>query len=169
MYYIVTFLNFRIEAYSATVGSWMARELTEDRGDLLTPFAPLPLPVIGPLMVPFPLPFPLPPFEKKRQRNAHIFALAEMSVTNKLSSTNLKTQNLMQSTLNKAWPTSLKLHSCTSSTSDLHTQADDACNLQANKCYSCCNCMQVSITFFVTSHIYICRSKMLPHYYFLFL
>lgn len=61
--YVVTFLNFRMEAYSAAVGSWMARELTEDRGDLLTPLAPLPLPVTGPLMVPFPLPFPLPPWE----------------------------------------------------------------------------------------------------------
>lgn len=39
----------------------MAKELTEDRGDLLTPLAPLPLPVTGPLMVPF----PLPPFDQK--------------------------------------------------------------------------------------------------------
>lgn len=61
MYVYFTFLNFRIEAYSAAVGSWMAKELTEDRGDLLTPLAPLPLPVTGPLMVPF----PLPPFDQK--------------------------------------------------------------------------------------------------------
>lgn len=60
-----TFLYFRIEAYSAAVGSWMARELTEERGDLLTPLAPLPLTATGPLTVPFPLPFPLPPFEEK--------------------------------------------------------------------------------------------------------
>lgn len=64
--FIFTFLNFRMEAYSAAAGSWMARELTEGRGDLLTPLAPLPLPVIGPLMMPFPLPFPLPPCEDTR-------------------------------------------------------------------------------------------------------
>lgn len=68
-----------MEAYSAAVGSWMARELTEDRGDLLTPLAPLPLPVTGPLMVPFPLPFPLTPWEKKRQRNTQVFVIPEMS------------------------------------------------------------------------------------------
>lgn len=62
LFVLSTFLNFRMEAYSAAVGSWMARELTEDRGDLLTPLAPLPLAAIGPLMAPFPLPFPLPPF-----------------------------------------------------------------------------------------------------------
>lgn len=58
--FIVTFLNFRIEAYSAPPGSWMARELTEESGDLFTPFGALPLPAIGPLIVAFPLPFPLP-------------------------------------------------------------------------------------------------------------
>lgn len=67
-----TFLYFRIEAYSAAVGSWMARELTEDRGDLLTPLAPLaplPLTATGPLMVPLTLPFPLTPFKEKRAAN----------------------------------------------------------------------------------------------------
>lgn len=64
---IFTFLNFRIEAYSAPVGSWLARELTDDRGDLLTPDAPRP--VIVPLMVPF----PLPPFEKRRCKYTVLF------------------------------------------------------------------------------------------------
>lgn len=58
-----TFLYFRIEAYSAAVGSWTAKELTEERGDLLTALAPLPLTATGPLMAPFPLPFPLTPFK----------------------------------------------------------------------------------------------------------
>lgn len=65
-----TFLYFRIEAYSAAVGSWMARELTEERGDLLTPLAPLPLTATGPLTMPFPLPFPLPPFKRKKKTRA---------------------------------------------------------------------------------------------------
>lgn len=54
-----------MEAYSAAVGSCMAKELTEERGDLLTALAPLPLIATGPLIVPFPLPFPLPPFKDK--------------------------------------------------------------------------------------------------------
>lgn len=86
---IVTFLNFRIEAYSATAGSWMARELTEGRGDLLTPLAPLPLPVIGPLIVLF----PLPPCEKKR--NMHKCLCSNYKFMNR------KTEYLIQSTLKK--------------------------------------------------------------------
>jgi len=61
-----TFLNFRMEAYSAADGSWITRELAEDNGDLFTPLVPLPLPVMVPLMVPFPLPFNLPPWEEKQ-------------------------------------------------------------------------------------------------------
>lgn len=60
-----TFLYLRMEEYSTAVSSWLARELTEDRGDLLAPLAPLPLTATGPLMAPFTLPFPRTPLEEK--------------------------------------------------------------------------------------------------------
>lgn len=59
-----------MEAYSDADVSWTAKELTEDRGDLFTPAAPLPLPVIVPLMVPFPLPFPLTPWEREETKQS---------------------------------------------------------------------------------------------------
>lgn len=54
-----------MEAYSVAAVSWMAREFTEDMGDLVPPLASLPRPPTGPLMVPFPLPFPRPPCGKE--------------------------------------------------------------------------------------------------------
>lgn len=125
----ITFLNFRMEAYSAAVGSWMARELTEDRGDLLIPLAPLPLPVIGPLMVPFPLPFPLPPCEETHK------VTCQLQTTYCHTFTNFHEQGNTEATVAKqperGQANVIQRQSCSSCTLDLCKQL--TYHLQAKK------------------------------------